>query len=176
MLRVRLLPIFAGCCLLLASCAKSSPPTSGTNVPNSPSNSPAPSPTFQRWKSEDAIEVFRTAGLEIGNTPTMTREDYGIAPYVAVEGLRLQIPSLAEDSDGNGKIDAEEADVGGRVMSFKAREDLDKTKNYYDDLGKESAVLYSYTFVKDNILVQINGALSQEKANGYDRALQTLGS
>ena len=41
-------------------------------------------------------------------------------------------------------------------------------KAYYDDLGEGSAMLFSWTAVKDNILIQINGDLPEEK---YKKAL-----
>lgn len=128
-------------------------------------NTPLPSPTpeFAKWNSTQVIEAFMLAGLEAESTYTMTKDDYGLAPMVAKEGTRFMIPSLC-------------AGCGGRVMSFANAADLELTKAYYDELGRSSAVFFSWTFVRDNILVQINGALPEEKANAYQAALDTLGS
>jgi hypothetical protein len=91
----------------------------------------------------------------------MTHQEYGLAPLVAVEGTRFLIPSLGDDN-------------GGRAFSFANEQDLLTLKKYYDDLGRQSAAFYSYTFVKGDVLVQINGDLAQDKAQKYNDALQTL--
>lgn len=59
-------------------------------------------------------------------------------------------------------------------MSFSSQEDLDKTEAFYVQLGRESAILFSWTFKKDNILVQINGDLPEDKARQYESALNNL--
>jgi hypothetical protein len=41
-------------------------------------------------------------------------------------------------------------------------------------LGKENAAFFSWVFVKDNILVQINGNLPEEQAKKYEAALNAL--
>ena len=87
----------------------------------------------------------------------MKPEDYGFAP-LGDEGLRFLIPSICSD-------------CGGRVMYYSDRYYLEKTKKYYDDLGKESAALFSWTFVRDHILVQINGDLAEDDARKYEAAL-----
>jgi hypothetical protein len=125
--------------------------------------------------SAEVIDAFVENGLEAKNPRSMTRSDYGAAPLLAAEGTRFQIPSLASDLDGDGHISNGEEDVGGRVMSFRSQNELLQTKAYYDDLAKASAAFFSHTFVKDNLLVQINGGLPDEKAAEYDRALQGVG-
>jgi len=92
----------------------------------------------------------------------MTKDDYGMAPMTAVEGIRFLIPSLCPD-------------CGGRVLSFASPEDLEMTKAYYVELGRASAIFFSWVFVKDNILVQINGDLPEERAKQYEVALGAIG-
>lgn len=91
----------------------------------------------------------------------MTKDDYGLAPMTAVEGMRFLIPSLCPD-------------CGGRVLSFASSEDLEVTKAYYAELGRASAIFFSWVFVKDNILVQINGDLPEEKAKQYEAVLDAM--
>ena len=91
----------------------------------------------------------------------MTKDDYGIAPMLAEEGIRFLIPSLCWD-------------CGGRILSFKGQEGLEKTKEYYVGLGEASAIFFSWNFEKDNILVQINGDLPGQKANLYKEALESM--
>jgi len=146
--------------LIGASCADGSEPTERGRQGTTPTPTPTPAP-FTKCQSNAAIEAFADAGLEVEGPRPMTRDDYGAAPLVANEGTRFLIPSLGEDS-------------GGRVLSFETPEDRDKTKEYYDSLGRESAMFYSHTFVKGNLLVQINGELSDDRAAAYDAALQRL--
>ena len=117
----------------------------------------APDPT-----ADMVVQAFKDTGLECEDVYDMTKDDYGLAPMVAKEGKRFLIPSLGEDN-------------GGRIFTFNNTEDLEKTKAYYDDLGKESAAFFSWTFVKDKVLVQINGDLPEDKAKKYEAALNSIG-
>ena len=116
---------------------------------------------FPQYTSQQAIDAFAAAGLEVGEPHPMTKDDYGMAPLLAKEGTRFFLPSLCDD-------------CGGRVMAFTKQTDLEKTKKFYDDLGQESAMLFSWTFAHSNILVQINGDLDEAQARRYETALQTL--
>lgn len=123
---------------------------------------PAPEPPKAKtWQSSDVVSAFKAAGLECESTRAMTKDDYGFAPLVAKEGTRFLIPSLGDDS-------------GGRIMSFENKEDLEKTKEYYVKMGRESAAFFSWTFTKDNILVQINGDLKEDKAKKYEETLNGM--
>lgn len=135
-----------------------------TSTPEPPTLTPEPSPTptFQRWTSRDVVEAFKSASLEVEEARPMTKDDYGMAPMRAIEGTRFLIPSLCSD-------------CGGRIFSFSSQEDLNLTKTYYEELGKSSAMFFSWVFVKDNILVQINGDLPEEQAKKYEAALNSLG-
>lgn len=120
-----------------------------------------PTPQFQKWQSTNVVDAFLNAGLEAANPYPMTKDDFGAAPYVASEGTRFFIPSLCDD-------------CGGRILSFETQDDLNITKAYYEELGKSSALFYSWVFVKDNILVQINGDLPEDQATQYKNALESL--
>lgn len=112
-------------------------------------------------KPKSVIDAFKDAGLEVGkDTREMKREDYGLVP-MGDEGMRLMIPSLGEDA-------------GGRVIYYKDKEYLNKAKDYYESLGKESAMLYSHVFVRDNVIVQISGDLEDEKAEEYEKVLKDM--
>ncbi|MCA9872607.1 MAG: hypothetical protein KC441_03105 [Anaerolineales bacterium] len=109
---------------------------------------------------DDVISAFRAAGLEAENAQPLTRDDYGAAPYVG-QGVRFLIPSLC-------------ADCGGRVFALDNQKDLESVKTYYDALGESNALFFSWTFAKDNILVQINGDLDETTARQYETALNGL--
>jgi hypothetical protein len=115
---------------------------------------------FQKWEAQDAIDAFHEAGLESENERPLTKDDYGLAPFVG-EGIRFELPSLCDD-------------CGGRVFSFENEEDRDAIAGYYESLGESSALFFSWVFVHDNVVVQINGDLPEEQAREYETALTGL--
>jgi hypothetical protein len=159
--------ILCAALFVLAACTSAEPTPTATPIPAptftpilAATDIPSP-PAFQIWSSSEVVDAIKAAGLEIGATRPMTRGDYGLGPLVAIEGTRFLLPSLGEDN-------------GGRIVSFATPEDLDKLRSYYVDIGKASAILFSHVFVKDNIIVQINGDLSDEQAARYDQVLQAM--
>lgn len=110
---------------------------------------------------EDVVSAFKAAGLEAENSSTLTKDDYGVAPYVC-KGTHFFIPSLDAIS-GEG--------AGGRVFICDSADDRDLLENYYTELGKSSALFFSWVFVKENIVVQINGDLPEDKARQYEAAI-----
>jgi hypothetical protein len=131
-----------------------------TEVPTA-TPSPVPAAKPAQITPDQVVAAFKAAGLEAESIRPLTKDDYGIAPYVGT-GLRFLIPSLGEDN-------------GGRIFSVDNPEDLQRLKRYYDEMGKASAMLFSWAFAKDNILVQINGDLPEDKARQYEAALNSLG-
>lgn len=111
--------------------------------------------------ANDVVEAFKNAGLEAEDARNMTAEDYGIAPMKAKEAMRFFIPSLGENA-------------GGRIFLYDKKADLEEMKNYYDELGRTSALFFSWTITKDNILIQISGNLPEEKYNEYKAALESI--
>jgi hypothetical protein len=105
----------------------------------------------------DVVTAFKNAGLEAENTKQMGKDDYGAAPLVC-EGTRFFIPSLGQDK-------------GGRIFICDNNDDRDSLAKYYQDLGKSSALFFSWVFVKDNIVVQINGDLKEDIALKYEQAI-----
>lgn len=106
---------------------------------------------------DDVIAAFKKAGLEAEDTSKMTKDNYGMAPLVC-DGTRFLIPSLGEDS-------------GGRVFICDNKEDRDSLAEYYQELGKSSAIFFSWVFVKGDVVVQINGDLEEEIAQKYETAI-----
>lgn len=90
----------------------------------------------------------------------MSRKDYGFAPFVG-KGTRFLIPSLGTNN-------------GGRIFDVSNASERQGLANYYIDLGKQSAMLYSHVFTYKNIVVQINGELDDAKAKKYQAALLKL--
>ncbi len=118
-------------------------------------------PPFIVWNTQQVVNAFTAAGLEVENTRPMTADDYGLVPMLAVEGTRFFIPSVC-------------ADCGGRILSFTSEKDLTIVRDYYAQMGKFGAVLFSWVFIRDNILVQINGELPEATARLYEQALMKM--
>lgn len=112
--------------------------------------------------SADVVAKLRSEGLVADNPTAMEPKDFGIAP-VSEDATRFLIPSLG-------------ADNGGRAFVFKSTDELQKTKSSYDDLGKESGLLFSWTFANGNkgVLVQINGDLPKVQAKRYEAVIAGL--
>ncbi len=70
------------------------------------------------------------------------------------EGKRIMVPALGEDS-------------GGRLFEITKKEDLEKVKKYYDELGNSSPMLFSHTYAKGNFLLQMNGDMKDEEFTKY---------
>ncbi|MCR1932981.1 LysM peptidoglycan-binding domain-containing protein [Enterococcus gallinarum] len=111
---------------------------------------------------DDIIETFTQQSLLVYNPRNMTKEDFGIAPMSAKSA---KIFSLIE-------TDNEDEQQNARLLTFDNLDDLKATKKYYDDLGKDSAMLFSYTAVNEDelVLMQFNGQLPQELVEKYAKA------
>jgi hypothetical protein len=144
---MRRLLLLVGLFALLAGCG--SPAAAPSAVPTAP---PTPQTTAQ------IVEIFKTAGLEVGETFPMTNADYGPAPVTGVEGTRFILPSLC-------------ANCGGRLIRFDNSESQKKLHDYYVGLGNNNPVMFSWVFTKDNFLLQINGDISESQAKEYQRVL-----
>lgn len=109
------------------------------------------------------IEVFSEQSLVVYNPRDMTKEDFGIAPMSATSA---KIFSLIE-------TDNEDEQQNARLLTFDNLDDLKATKKYYDDLGKDSAMLFSYTAVNEDelLLMQFNGQLPKELVEKYTQAV-----
>lgn len=112
------------------------------------------------------IDKFKSAGLEVNEPRKMTKDDYGMAPLKAKEGM---IFGVQQGTDGEYQ--------NARIFSFKSIDDLNDTKSYYDNLGKESSMTFSYTASDEDqlVLMQFNGDLPKEVIDKYvDNANLTL--
>src|SRR5574340_608128 len=130
-------------------------------LPPTPTPEATPTPTFARWTTADAVAAIQAAGLEFVDPHPMTKDDYGMAPMSAAEAVRFLLPSVCSD-------------CGGRLYSFSSQADLELMKNYYEELGRQSALFFSWVFVKDNLLLQINGDLPEGQALKYKVVMDGL--
>lgn len=109
------------------------------------------------------VEAFKAAGLEAEDAADMTIKDFGAAPKLTDDATHFLLPSLCSD-------------CGGRAFVFSSLDDLRTTKDYYDSLGKSSAMFFSWTFANEGklVLVQLNGELAKAKAMQYQKVVAGL--
>ena len=105
----------------------------------------------------DVVNAFKQAGLQAENAHPMTTDEYGEAPKVCT-GTRFLIPSLGQDN-------------GGRIFICDKSEEQDQLVSYYQGLNKTNSFLFSWIYVKGNIVVQINGDLDGQTAAKYNQAI-----
>jgi hypothetical protein len=135
------------------------PPAQASPQPSASSNTAAgaaPGAAFQKWKNSQFVEAFKAAGLEAQDPRPMSKpQDYGKVPTIDVEGTQFTIPSLGEDGRGH-------------IYSFASEDELEKMVKYYGDASADN---FSWVYVKDNVLVQLDGRLDEEKAKLYEAAM-----
>lgn len=108
---------------------------------------------------DSIVAAYKAAGLEAESPTAMGPSDYGPAPYVA-KGVHFLIPSMC-------------ADCGGRAF-VGTKEEITQLRSYYEEMGKASALLFSWVFVTPDgkAMVQINGDLPEDQAKKYEEALK----
>ena len=114
-------------------------------------------------ENEELVEIlqaFYDSGLNVMEPKIMTRNDYGIAPLLAEEAVSFGA-QFAEFVFENGDGSIEQFNYG-RLFLVRDENDLQTIKAVYDDLGKEAAMLYSHTYSKGDILLQMGGDVSDE--------------
>ncbi|MGG0062045.1 stress protein [Bacillus toyonensis] len=104
------------------------------------------------------IEEFKAAGLEADNPSDLPEKEFG---NTRKEAKRILVPALGEDS-------------GGRIFEFKNKEDLEKAKKYYDDLGNGNQMLFSHSYAKGNFLIQMNGDMEDAQFNKYKEVMDKV--
>lgn len=114
--------------------------------------------TEEKITAEDFIQQFVDDGLEVGEVSDLPNKEYG---ETRLEGKRILIPSLGEDS-------------GGRLFIFKDEEGIDKAKGYYDELGTTSPLLYSHTYQNGLVLLQMNGDMEDAVFKQYTKAIDAV--
>lgn len=104
------------------------------------------------------ISEFKKAGLEAENATDLEQKEFG---NMRKDGKRILVPKLGEDK-------------GGRVFEFSKKEDLEKAKKYYDELGNSAPMLFSHTYAKGNFLLQMNGDMKDDEFNKYKEVMDKV--
>ena len=126
---------------------------------------------FKSPSSEDVVEAFRMAGLEVGEAYPIEKAE-GPSPGISSklpgtyeEGMRFEISSLGKDSA--------DRELGGRVFVFESEKDLAEVHGFYEDLA-ETGFFFTWVFVEGHVLVQINGELPEQEAERYEMILKEV--
>lgn len=107
---------------------------------------------------DSIITEFKNAGLEAENPTDLPQKEFG---NMRKEGKRIVVPALGEDK-------------GGRLFEITKKEDLEKAKKYYDELGNSAPMLFSHTYAKGNFLLQMNGDMKDEEFAKYKDIMDKL--
>ena len=142
-----LLAIFAVCAM--TACAILSPST------------PTPIP-FDRYSAQNVFDAFARAGLQIQNPEKNLVVTGRGAPGALEDRYLFEIPRIAP--------------AGGQIIIFASADQLQAWQTYIDKLRASSDTRRDvvYTFVKDNVLLQLNPALTTAEANAYRDAFMAL--
>ncbi|MBP8055078.1 MAG: hypothetical protein KA314_04520 [Chloroflexi bacterium] len=114
----------------------------------------------ETFTGDDVVAAFKAAGLEAEDPYIMTKDDYGLAPFVGT-GTRFFLPSLCDD-------------CGGRIIITDNNEDTEAIREYYVTLGETSAAFFSWVTVRDNVVLQMNGDLPEESFHQYETVLNGM--
>lgn len=120
----------------------------------------------------ELLDAFVDAGLNVMEPRIMKRQDFGIAPLLAEEAVQFgaqYADFVYIDEDGN-----EDPYNYGRMFLVNNSDDLARIKATYDDLAKESAMLYSHTHSKGNILLQMGGDVPDEDFEKYIEVIERI--
>lgn len=126
------------------------------------------SPKYDRWTSTQVVSAFQSSGLTIESPRPFAESDYNsLMPRVVKEGILFSIPSPSSQSIS-----------GSYILSFSSAADLNRMQDYlrqYCSAFKEKAsTCLQWIFIRDNILVKINGDLPEPWARQYETVLNAM--
>ncbi len=133
--------------VLLSACGASST-SSGAST-----TLPSPSPVFARYKAQDAINAWATAGLSVTGVMSCPPAADSPIPKTFDEVICFTIPSIAPH--------------GGQLMSFSTENNEKAMSAYF----AQFPALAPYVYVHANVLAQMNSNLPAADAAKYDAAM-----
>jgi len=112
------------------------------------------------WSVDDVVNVFNEQSLEVKEPEFITETDRFGLPAETKDLIKFSIPSIGKD-------------IQGCILSFELKNNLNKVRKYYADLNGKGHP-HTWSFMKDNILIVIDGAVPEKKARQYESALTGL--
>lgn len=140
--------------------------SSASSSPSGHSVSPAvffypPPPGFtEKWFVKDVVGSIDEKGIKLQDVTDTTDVDYRTLPGRASQGVKFSFSSLMKE-------------IKGCILSFEDKDTLEKVQNYFLDLN-EKGHYYSWSFVKDNIILILGGTLPEGQARAFESALYDL--
>jgi len=112
--------------------------------------------------ADDVAAAFKSANLSVDNTVNLEPKDFGMAPMKTKEAKRFSISSIEGDK------------AWGRIYVYENNSDLEEMKKFYDEIGKKSALFFTWLVAKDNVLIQFNREVPEDMFNKYKAALDAM--
>ena len=135
-------------------------PKSGPNYHPVMIPPPMPPGFPYKWVGNELIHRFRDDGMEIDRVKPAEESDTMKLPTVANEIISFSVPSAGED-------------MKGYILTFEEKEDLERVKEGYLKMN-ERGELYTWSFVKDNIVLLLSGEMQEEEVRQYESSLHGL--
>jgi hypothetical protein len=120
----------------------------------------SPTPIHTTWTVDQVLNGIRLVGLEA----------------VPAQNQHLDVPAdVLQDTEyiffsvpGSG------TDAGGLILAFSSQDNFMKTNKYLRDKGWYTGLYYPWVYTRGNILLLINGILSEPEARRYGAALNSV--
>ena len=111
------------------------------------------------WQPQEVVNTFVSAGLECESAQPLVGGD--ALPVDPNAGMQCVIPSLSPD-------------YSAQIYAFNDPTQLVELRSYYDRMTEADLASFSWVFVKDNVLVHIDGNLPDDWAGNYEAALKKM--
>ncbi len=122
--------------------------------------SPRPPGWPQMWLARDIIKSFNENGLKIDQTGNVSEHAIDILHADIKDGVKFSIRS-------------DEQIRSGCVLEFEKKKDFETIQGHYLDLNNNNE-LNTWSLVKDNILVVIDGTMSEKEIQAYKAVLMNI--
>lgn len=128
--------------------------------------------SIENKELKEIMQGFVDNKLNVLEPYMAKRTDLGMAPYTT-DNMVFFGAQLAVDpvTDENGETDPYNY---GRLFFIEDEEDMKLQKAYYDDLAKQSALFYSHTYQKGNVLLQMGGDVPDEDFEKYIQVIDQI--
>lgn len=127
--------------------------------------------------ADDVITKLKSASVEAENPEKVTQDSSIKLDPKDGEVVRFKISSIngSSISEGAGENGLVYKDApSGHVFIFKNNDDLIELQKFYEEMGQTSELFRSWTYVKDNVLLQIPGGVPEDQFNKYKEVIDSL--
>ena len=122
--------------------------------------SPRPPGWPKMWLAREIIKSLNDNGLNIDQTGNVSEDEIDTLPADIRNGVKFSIRS-------------DEQIRSGCVLEFEKKKDFETIQGHYLELNKNNE-LHTWSFVKDNILVVIEGAMPEKEIQAYKAVLMNI--